>query len=79
VIEGDVPRQADQAMIGVSMARNLGAAVGDELVVLGSGKQGAVAAAIFVISGIVETGQAALDRTLVFAPIGRGSRGVLSA
>ena len=69
VIEGDVPRQADQAMIGVSMARNLGAAVGDELVVLGSGKQGAVAAAIFAISGIVETGQTALDRTLVFAPI----------
>jgi putative ABC transport system permease protein len=68
VIEGDVPSQTDQALIGASMARNLGAAVGDELVVLGSGKQGAVAAAIFEISGIVETGQAALDRTLVFAP-----------
>ena len=69
VIDGDTPTQADQALIGASMARNLGAAVGDELVVLGSGKQGAVAAAIFVISGIVETGQTALDRTLVFAPI----------
>ena len=68
VIEGGIPFQADQALIGASMARNLGAAVGDELVVLGSGKQGAVAAAIFEISGIVETGQAALDRTLVFAP-----------
>ena len=69
VIEGDTPTQADQALIGASMARNLGAAVGDELVVLGSGKQGAVAAAIFAISGIVETGQTALDRTLVFAPV----------
>ena len=68
VIEGTVPTQTDQALIGASMARNLGAVVGDELVVLGSGKQGAVAAAIFVVSGIVETGQDALDRTLVFAP-----------
>lgn len=69
VIDGDTPTQADQALIGASMARNLGAVVGDELVVLGSGKQGAVAAAIFEISGIVETGQTALDRTLVFAPV----------
>ena len=68
VIEGTVPTQTDQALIGASMARNLGAVVGDELVVLGSGKQGAVAAAIFAVSGIVETGQDALDRTLVFAP-----------
>lgn len=68
VIEGTVPTQPDQALIGASMARNLGAVVGDELVVLGSGKQGAVAAAIFAVSGIVETGQDALDRTLVFAP-----------
>ena len=68
VIEGTLPIQTDQALIGASMARNLGAVVGDELVVLGSGKHGAVAAAIFVVSGIVETGQDALDRTLVFAP-----------
>ena len=68
VIEGTVPTQTDQALIGASMARNPGAVVGDELVVLGSGKQGAVAAAIFAVSGIVETGQDALDRTLVFAP-----------
>ena len=37
---------------------------------LGSGKQGAVAATIFIIaSGIFETAQVELDRTLVFAPI----------
>ena len=69
VVEGNVPTQADQALIGASMARNLGAAVGDEIVVLGSGKQGAVAAAVFVVSGIVESGQTALDRTLVFAQV----------
>lgn len=69
VVKGNVPTQADQALIGASMARNLGAAVGDEIVVLGSGKQGAVAAAVFVVSGIVESGQTALDRTLVFAQV----------
>lgn len=69
VIEGQIPRASDEALIGSSMARNLGARVGDELIVLGSGKQGAVAAAIFIIAGIVETGQVELDRTLVFAPI----------
>ena len=69
VVEGNVPTQADQALIGASMARNLGAAVGHEIVVLGSGKQGAVAAAVFVVSGIVESGQTALDRTLVFAQV----------
>ena len=69
VIAGQIPRASDEALIGSSMARNLGAKVGDELIVLGSGKQGAVAAAIFIIAGIVETGQVELDRTLVFAPI----------
>ena len=69
VIEGQLPSASDEALIGSSMARNLGARVGDELIVLGSGKQGAVAAAIFIIAGIVETGQVELDRTLVFAPI----------
>ena len=69
VIEGQIPLASDEALIGSSMARNLGARVGDELIVLGSGKQGAVAAAIFIIAGIVETGQVELDRTLVFAPI----------
>ena len=69
VVEGQIPRASNEALIGSSMARNLGAGVGDELIVLGSGKQGAVAAAIFIIAGIVETGQVELDRTLVFAPI----------
>ena len=69
VLEGQIPSASDEALIGSSLARNLGAKVGDELIVLGSGKQGAVAAAIFIIAGIVETGQVELDRTLVFASI----------
>lgn len=69
VIEGDVPQQPDQALIGAAMARNLGIGLGDELVVMGSGKQGAFSAAVFVIAGIVETGQSELDRSLLFVPI----------
>lgn len=68
VVTGVIPREPGQGLIGSAMARNLGARVGDELIVLGSGKQGAVAAAIFVIAGIVETGQAELDRSLVLVP-----------
>lgn len=69
VVAGTIPTQPGHGLIGSSMARNLGAQIGDELIVLGSGKQGAVAAAIFVIAGIVETGQVELDRTLVLAPV----------
>ena len=68
VVEGKIPAEPGGALIGSAMARNLGAGVGDELIVLGSGKQGAVAAAIFLIAGVVETGRAELDRTLVLAP-----------
>ena len=68
VVAGKVPTEPGQALIGSAMARNLGAQIGDELILLGSGKQGAVAAAIFVIAGIVETGQVELDRSLVLAP-----------
>ena len=68
VVAGKVPAEPGQALIGSAMARNLGAQIDDELIVLGSGKQGAVAAAIFVIAGIVETGQVELDRSLVLAP-----------
>jgi ABC-type lipoprotein release transport system permease subunit len=68
VVAGKVPTEPGQALIGSAMARNLGAQIDDELIVLGSGKQGAVAAAIFVIAGIVETGQVELDRSLVLAP-----------
>ena len=68
VIAGQIPAALDQALIGAAMARNIGAALGDEIVVLGSGKQGSVAAAVFIVAGIVETGQVELDRSLIFAP-----------
>ena len=66
---GAVPTQPDEALVGAAMARNLGAELGDDIVILGSGKQGGVAAMALTICGILSTGQAELDRSLLFAPL----------
>jgi putative ABC transport system permease protein len=66
---GAVPTQPDQALVGAAMARNLGAELGDDIVILGSGKQGGVAAMALTVGGILSTGQAELDRSLLFAPL----------
>lgn len=55
-----------EAFIGVGLARNLGAAAGDELVILGTAKEGGVAALAVTLAGTFESGMAPLDRaTLV--------------
>ncbi len=59
----------DDAVLGTVLARNLGAGVGDEVVLLGTGKEGGVAAMIFTITGLLETGMADLDRVLLLAPL----------
>ena len=69
IIAGVVPNQPDQALIGAAMARNLGVQLGDDLVILGSGKRGGVAAMALTVTGILSTGQGELDRSLLFAPI----------
>ena len=66
---GAVPTQPDEALVGAAMARNLGVELGDDIVILGSGKQGGVAAMALTIGGILSTGQAELDRSLLFAPL----------
>ncbi len=69
VQEGRVPEGADETLIGSALARNLGAGVGDELVLLGSGKQGGIAALALTVSGIYQTGIADIDRALLIAPL----------
>ena len=66
---GESPAGSEDAVLGSILARNLGVEVGDELVVLGSGKEGGVAALVLTVSGILETGTADLDRSLLVAPI----------
>lgn len=57
--------QTGEAVLGRVLARNLGLSVGDELVMLGSALNGGVAAAAAEVVGIVDSGQAALDRSLL--------------
>lgn len=59
----------DEAVIGAALARNLELDLGGELVVLGSGKEGGVAALVLEVVGIFESGIADLDRAMVIAPI----------
>ena len=59
----------DEAVLGTILARNLGAGIGDEVVVLGTGKEGGVAAMVFTVTGLLETGMADLDRVLLLAPL----------
>lgn len=59
----------DEAVIGSGLARNLNANLGDEMVILGAGKQGGVAALVLDIVGIFDSGISELDRSLVLVPI----------
>jgi len=69
VVEGRWLSEPTDAVLGSLMARNLGAKVGDEVVVLGSGLDGGVAALSLTVAGIVETGTAELDRALIDVPL----------
>jgi len=59
----------EEAVLGTVLAKNLGASIGDEVVVLGSGKEGGVAALVFTVVGLLETGMAEIDRALMLAPL----------
>ncbi len=50
-------------------ARNLSVGLGDEVVLMGSQPEGGMAALVGVVTGILDTGQAELDRTLLLAPL----------
>ena len=52
----------EDAYLGSALARNLSIDLGDEVVVLGSAKDGSVAAMVLKAAGIFESGQAELDR-----------------
>lgn len=69
VAEGSLPRSDEEVLIGRTMARNLGVKLGDEIVFLGSAKEGGIAALALSVSGIYESGQADVDRTMMFAPL----------
>lgn len=75
--ESPAPQNADSApeaapvelVLGVALARNLGVALNDEVVLLGTDPTGSVAALVGRVIGLLETGQAELDRGLLLAPL----------
>ena len=69
VHEGRVPRDSEEVLIGSVMARNLGVSLDEEIVVLGTAKEGGIAAMALVVVGIFNSGQRELDRTMMFTPL----------
>jgi putative ABC transport system permease protein len=61
---------ASELVIGSVLARNLKVVVGDELTLLGSGRDGSFAAAVVIITGIFDSGMADLDRSIAQMPLG---------
>ena len=59
-----------EAFIGSSLARNLKVKPGDELTVLGAGKDGSVAASILTVAGIFKSGSSEIDRYFIEIPLG---------
>jgi putative ABC transport system permease protein len=61
---------AAEIVVGKVLARNLRVGVGDELTLLGSGKDGSFAAVVAEVVGIFDSGVADLDRTIAELPLG---------
>lgn len=60
---------APEIVVGAVLARNLKAELGDELTILGSGRDGSFAAAIVNIVGIFDSGMVELDRSFAEMPL----------
>ena len=72
VSEGRFPtdRNAQEIVVGAVLARNLRVTVGDELTILGSGRDGSFAAAVATVIGIFDSGVTDMDRSIAEMPIG---------
>ena len=60
---------AAEIVIGSIMARNLRAKVGDELTIMGSGRDGSFAAAVVTVVGIFTSGVPDIDRSFAEVPL----------
>ncbi len=58
-----------EAVLGSVLARNLSVHVGDEIVLLGTAKEGGVAAVVATVVGLIDSGMTALDRAVLQIPI----------
>ena len=69
VVDGRYLAGPGEAYLGAILARNLGVVRGDEIVLLGTAKEGGVAALVAEVVGIFASGQVELDRALMQIPI----------
>jgi putative ABC transport system permease protein len=63
-------QDAAEIVIGAALARNLRVALGDELTLIGSGRDGSFAAAVVNIVGVFDSGLADFDRSITEIPLG---------
>lgn len=61
---------AGEILIGSVLARNLRVNVGDELTLLGAGRDGSFAAGVAVVVGIFDSGTIDIDRSMAQLPLG---------
>jgi len=59
----------DHALVGETLARNLKVGIGDELTLLGQGRDGSVAATVVTVGGIFGSGLDEYDRNVVLLPL----------
>jgi ABC-type lipoprotein release transport system permease subunit len=63
------PGDQDQALVGTLLAKNLRVEPGHELVILGQGLDGSVAATVVKVKGIFSSGQDEFDRNIIHIPL----------
>lgn len=61
------PGDRDGILLGTTLAKNLGAAVGDEIVFMGQGADGSMAAGRLIVRGLFKLGMGDLDRSSLAA------------
>ncbi len=71
VREGDYLDNSDPntALVGNLLARNLKIGLGDELTLLGQGRDGSAAATVVTVRGIFRSGQDEFDRNTLYMPL----------
>ncbi len=61
---------AEEAVVGKELAQNLKIQVGEELTLLGQGRDGSLVATVLTVVGVFESGSADIDRSLIEIPLG---------
>lgn len=60
---------AAEIIVGKTLAKNLRVGLGDELTLLGSGRDGSFAAGVVTVTGIFDSGVPAMDRSIAEVPL----------